>query len=87
MRGGQTRFCRCVGFGVLGAAMSVGAYICFELSRLIVGEFLFPVYPAERCALNGKVTVVLRVYDNVDTRDIIRAVLSWDPCLRGLSGW
>ena len=61
MRGGQTRFCRCVGFVVLGAAMSVGAYICFELSCLIVGEFLFPVYPAERCALNGKVTVVLKV--------------------------
>ena len=36
-------------------------YLYFELFCLIVGESLFPVYPAERCALNGKVTVVLNV--------------------------
>ena len=27
---------------------------------LIVGEIFFPVYPAERFVLNGKVTVVLK---------------------------
>ena len=50
--------------------------------------------------LNGKVKVMLitmcsikSVQSSDDTQertylgDIIRAVLSWDPCLRGLSGW
>ncbi len=36
-------------------------YICFELCYLIVGEIFPPVYPAERCVLNGKVTLVLKV--------------------------
>ena len=30
------------------------------LSCLVVGEIFFPVYPAERCVLNGKVTLVLK---------------------------
>ncbi len=30
------------------------------LSCLVVGEMFFPVYPAERCVLNGKVTLVLK---------------------------
>ena len=50
--------------------------------------------------LNGEVKVMLITMCSIksvqlsdDTReraylgDIIRAVLSWDPCLRGLSGW
>ena len=59
-----------------------------ELSCLVVGEIFFPVYPAERCVLNGKVTLVLKdvpllyvlhfgvVIDNVNIRDIIKAVPS-----------
>ena len=72
------------------------------LSRcsLVVGD-IFPVHPTERFALNGKVKVMLTRDCGFATRvcyremvlmwaylgDIIRAVLSWDPCLRGLSGW
>ena len=50
--------------------------------------------------LNGEVKVMLITMCSIksvqlsdDTRertylgDIIRAVLNWDPCLRGLSGW
>ena len=34
-------------------------YLYFELRCFIVGEFFFPAYPAERCALNGKVKVMV----------------------------
>ena len=68
-------------------------YLCFKLYCLIVGESFFPVYPAERCALNGKVKVMLlkmcsklmsvqssRRHSEKDVSgiDIIKAVLSWD---------
>ena len=75
--------------------------ICFELCCRIVGKSFFPAYPAERCALNGKVRVMLltmcsqlvSVQSSDGTRKraylrhSTRAVLSWDSCLRGLSGW
>ncbi len=75
--------------------------IDFELCCLVVGEFISSLqYSAERCVLNGKVRVMLTMvcsHPSVQSRDgpregaylgyIIRAVLSWDLCLRGLSGW
>ena len=55
---------------------------------------------ASQFALNGKARVMLTKMrslssvlsrdgprERADLGDIIRAVLSWDPCLRGLSGW
>ena len=57
-----------------------------------------PVHPTERVVLNGKVKVMLTKVcslSSVQSRDgpreraylgdIIRAVLGWDLCLRGLS--
>ena len=44
---------------VKDAAIAGCTSICFELCCLIVGESFFPAYPAERCALNGKVRVML----------------------------
>ena len=44
---------------VKNVAATVCASIYFELCCLIVGESFFPAYPAERCALNGKVKVML----------------------------
>ena len=74
-------------------------YIYFELCCLVVGEF-FPARPAERFVLNGKVKVMLTKVCSLQSvlsrdgprertylGDIIRAVLSWDLCLRGLSEW
>ena len=46
-------------FVVKDVAIAGCTSICFELCCLIVGESLFPAYPAERCALNGKVKVML----------------------------
>jgi hypothetical protein len=55
---------------------------------LALNEMFFPVYPAERCVLNGKVTLVLKdvpllyvlhfgvVIGNENIRDIIKAVPS-----------
>ena len=40
--------------------------------------------------LNGEVKVRLAVYGvfaRAYLEDTIRAVLNWNPCLRGLSGW
>ena len=48
-------------FVVKDVAIAGCTSICFELCCLIVGESFFPayMYPAERCALNGKVKVML----------------------------
>ena len=86
---------------VKDAAIAGCTSICFELCCLILGESFFPAYPAERCALNGKVKVMLltmcsqlKSVQSIDgtrkrtyLRHSTRAVLSWDSCLRGLSGW
>ena len=83
------------------SSLYVHRSIYFELCCLIVGEIVFqPSDPAERFVLNGKVNELVitvcslrRVLSRDGPReraylgDIIRAVLSWDPCLRGLSGW
>ena len=75
--------------------------IYFELCCLIVGETFFQPTQLSSFVLNGKVKVMLitmcsllkSVQSKDDTRertyprDIIRAELIWDPCLRGLSGW
>ena len=53
--------CECFGSVVTYVATAWCTMTCFELCCLIVGEFFFPVYPAERCVLNGKVTLVLIV--------------------------
>ena len=73
--------------------------IYFKLCCLVVGK-MFPVYPAERFELNGKVKVMLTKVCSLSSvmsrdgpreraylGDIIRAVLSWDLRPRGLSGW
>ena len=39
-------------------AAAVGTKFCFKLCCLIVGEMFFPVHPAERFVLNGKVKVM-----------------------------
>ena len=79
---------------------AVCVHIYFELCRLIVGEIVFQPTQLSGFVLNGKVKVMLitmcslkSVQSKDDTRertyprDIIRAELIWDPCLRGLSGW
>ena len=38
---------------------NLGTKFCFELCCLIVGEMFFPVHPAERFVLNGKVKEML----------------------------
>jgi hypothetical protein len=51
-----------------------------ELSCLVVGEIFFPVYPAERCVLNGKVTVVLHGVSAIMcavVRQALRTCVSW----------
>ena len=58
--GGKLDMCECFGSAVAYVATAWCTMICFELCCLIVGE-IFPVYPAERCVLNGKVTLVLIV--------------------------
>ena len=51
--------CECFGSGVTYVATAWCTMICFELFCPVVGEILFPVYPAERFVLNGKVKVML----------------------------
>ena len=46
-------------FVVRNVAAAVGTKFCFKLCCLIVGEMFFPVHPAERFVLNGKVKVML----------------------------
>ena len=49
----------CTWYVVKDVAAAACTSICFELCCLIVGESFFPAHPAERCALNGKVKVML----------------------------
>ena len=70
----------------LSCAASLSVVFSFQLTQLC------------RCVQNGKTTLIQRcvcycmichemVIDSVSTCDIIRVVLSWNSCLRGLSGW
>ena len=74
---------------VCGDMGSNWVYIYSKLRCLIVGE-IFSSPPSWAVVLNGEVKVRLTtctVCSQGRTWKTIRAVLSWDPCLRGLSGW
>ena len=74
---------------VTDEAIAGCASIYFELCCLIVDETFFLVHPAERfCAeWGGEGDVDQGVFARTYLEDTTRALLSWNSCLRGLSGW
>ena len=77
--------------------MNVAAAVCASTLSCAVSLSVnvFPAHPAERFVLNGKVMVMLTTVCSIQSvlsrdsprertylGDIIRTVLSWDPCLR-----
>ena len=59
-------------------AAAVGTKFCFKLCCLIVGEMFFPVHPAERFVLNGKVKVMLTTVCSAIDELVIEKVRIWE---------